>query len=195
MKAVILASGEGTNAENIVSFFENKKDHLEVVGIISDKPKSGALERARKWNIPSALIEKKCREKAIHEREIFNQILKWGGEWIFLAGYMRILGPHFISKFYDEKRGHSRILNIHPSLLPSFRGLRAYERAYEANTPFSGVSVHFVDEGVDTGKLIVQKKFSRFKRDSLQDFKERGQRLEHKAYIEAILKLQKGDYR
>ncbi|MEC7183098.1 MAG: phosphoribosylglycinamide formyltransferase [Bdellovibrionota bacterium] len=195
MKAVILASGEGTNAENIVSFFQNKKECLEVVGIISDKAGSGVLERAKGWDIPTALIEKKSMKRSMHEREIYRQVKEWGGHWLLLAGYMRILGPHFISRFYDEKRGHSRIINIHPSLLPSFRGLRAYERAFEAKAPFSGVSVHFVDEGMDTGQLILQKKFNRLQEDSFEDFKKRGQHLEHIAYIEAIFKVLKGDYR
>ena len=194
MKAVILASGEGTNAENIVSFFENKKDHVQIVGIISDQPESGVLKKAKRWNVPAVLIKKQFRERSIHEREVFNQIIKWGGDWVFLAGYMRVLGPSFVAKFYDEEKGHSRILNIHPSLLPSFRGLRAYERAFEANIPFSGVSVHFVDEGVDTGQLLVQKRFLRLEEDSFEDFKKRGQRLEHEAYIEAISKVLKGDY-
>ena len=195
MKAVILASGEGSNAENIVSFFKDKKEYVEVVGIISDKAGSGVLERAKSWNIPTALIEKNARKRSIHEKEIYDKIMEWGGQWLLLAGYMKILGGHFISRFYDEKKGHSRILNIHPSLLPSFRGLRAYERAFEAKSPFSGVSVHFVDEGVDTGQLIIQKKFNRFQEDSFDDFKERGKRLEHIAYIEAIFKVLKGDYR
>mgnify|MGYP001162592009 CR=1 FL=1 len=195
MKAVILASGEGTNAENIVSFFENKKEQVEIVGVISDRPDSGVLKRAKSWNIPRALIKRKSKDRLTHEREVYEQVTKWGGDWVFLAGYMRVLGPCFISKFYDQKRGHSRILNIHPSLLPSFRGLRAYERAFEEEVSFSGVSVHFVDEGIDTGELLIQKKFMRFKEDNFEDFRARGQRLEHEAYIEAIYKVINGGYR
>ena len=194
IKAVIMASGEGTNAENIVSSFKNQEDQVKILGVIADRPKAGVLERATRWGLPKAMIEKTAKKRSTHEEKILSQIREWGADWIFLAGYMRVLTPHFISKFYDPKKGHARILNVHPSLLPSFKGLKAYERAYEANVAISGVSVHFVDEGVDTGQLLVQKKFRRFEKDSFDQFRERGLRLEHQAYIEAISKVAKGDY-
>ena len=77
MKAVIMASGEGTNAENIVSFFKNQKDQVEIVGIITDRPKAGVLEKAKKWLVPSVVIERKAREKSSHERQVVSQITKY----------------------------------------------------------------------------------------------------------------------
>jgi phosphoribosylglycinamide formyltransferase-1 len=185
MKVVILASGEGTNAENILSFSQKRKRQFEIRGLVSDQPNAGVLNRARKWNIPVALIEKRHGREA-HEKAILSQISSWGAEWVFLAGYMRILGHKFLSHFYDPKLGVSRIINIHPSLLPQFKGLKAYERAFEANVPQSGVSVHFVNEGIDTGPLILQKSFPRKKEDSFETFQNRGKEKEFLAYREAI---------
>ena len=185
MKVVILASGEGTNAENILSFSKKRKRQFEIRGLISDQPNAKVLERAKKWSIPVALIEKSLGREA-HEKAMLSQISSWEGDWVFLAGYMRILGHTFLSHFFDPKFGLSKIVNIHPSLLPNFKGLRAYERAFEANVPSSGVSVHFVNEGVDTGPLILQKSFPRKEGDLFEDFQKRGKEKEFQAYREAI---------
>jgi phosphoribosylglycinamide formyltransferase-1 len=184
MKAVLLASGEGTNAENILAFSKEREEALDIVGVISDQAHAYVLERVKKWDVPTALIKREKRDR--HEEDILAQIKRWGADWIFLAGYMRILGPRILSTFFDPHLGHSRIVNIHPSLLPRFRGLKAYEQAFKANVSESGVSVHFVDHGVDTGPLILQKSFPRLPGDTFLEFQKRGKKMEWRAYREAI---------
>jgi phosphoribosylglycinamide formyltransferase-1 len=118
-----------------------------------------------------------------HEERMMTLLVEHGIHYIFLAGFMRILSPIFVSRF------RKRLINIHPSLLPKFPGLHAYEQAFMANDSQSGITVHFVDEGVDTGPIIEQISFPRLDTDSIADFIARGKSLEWTIYPEVLKRL------
>lgn len=181
IKAAIFASGTATNAYQLLKQ-ELNLSNISFELLVTDNTKSGIVDLAREFNKPLVVIEKKYYSKEEHERLILEHLTSFKIDWIFLAGYMKILSSVFIEHFYDTNLQQSRIINIHPSLLPQFKGKDAYEQAYQANVKESGVSIHFVDQGVDTGKLIFQKSFTRSNQDSLKDFKLKGQKLEHELY-------------
>ncbi len=177
-RVVILASGNGTNAQALMHKARELKN-VEVVGVLSDHSNAGVLSKAQELNVKTVSIEKETT-KEVHEEKIFHQLEIWKPDWILLAGYMRILSKNFVSKY------PKRIINIHPSLLPKYPGLNAYEQAFNSGDKESGISIHYVDEGMDTGELILQKSFERLEEDSLNEFKERGLQLEHQMYQEIL---------
>jgi len=188
IKLAILASGNGSNAEILVK--KARLLNLEVVGIFCDKEGAFVLERARQLEVPYELILPLPKEKREDfDRRLWQRLKEYEVKWVFLAGYMRLLSKEFLHNFFDPSLKQNRVINIHPSLLPSFPGVRAYEEAFEAGVGLSGVTVHFVDEGIDTGKIIKQKSFPRFKDDSLETFKRRGQNLEHFLYPQVLEEL------
>jgi phosphoribosylglycinamide formyltransferase-1 len=148
-RIVVLASGSGTNLQAILDTLHGQGG-IEVAGVGSDKPDAPALERARAAAVPTAVFPRGEH----HDREARDAAL---GDWIegrnadlvVLAGYMQLLSPAFVARFPD------RILNVHPALLPDFPGLDAVGQALAAGVAVTGVTVHFVDEGVDTGPAIV----------------------------------------
>jgi len=131
----VLVSGEGTNLQALID------SGLPIAAVASNRAEARALERARAAGIPAAVIE--------DEIETADWLEEHGVRVVVLAGYMRLLSPAFLARF-------DPIVNVHPSLLPSFPGLRAIERAVEAGVPETGVTVHLVDEGVDTGPVLRQ---------------------------------------
>ena len=181
LKIAILASGTGSNALALIQKAKTLK-HIEITVIITDQPRAGVTEHAKDHHIPYFEIPKNRLSKIEHEQKILKTLNKHEIDWIFLAGYMRLLSSDFINVFYSEKLGEAKIVNIHPSLLPKYPGLDAFERAFESQDKESGITLHFVDSGMDTGKIIKQKSFEKFKDDTLEDFKKRGQSIEHEIY-------------
>jgi phosphoribosylglycinamide formyltransferase-1 len=150
-KLVVLASGTGTNLQAILDALHGR-DGIEVVGVGSDRPGAGALERARRAGVPTELFAREDYEdRAARDEAIGDWIESLGTDLVVLAGYMQLLSRQFVGRF----RG--RVVNIHPALLPSFPGLDAIGQALAAGVETTGVTVHFVDEGVDTGPVIVQR--------------------------------------
>jgi phosphoribosylglycinamide formyltransferase-1 len=186
---VILASGEGTNAAAIMDLASRQPQLLRVLALVSDRESSPALEKARSSGVHAQYISHAEPAKLL----AFLSELR--PDWACLAGYMRILGTAVVSFFYDPKLGHAKILNIHPSLLPDFPGLRAYEQAYAANVSESGVTVHIVDEGLDRGPIVMQRKFPRLPNDSFEEFRARGRALENNLYLEALQAVARGEYK
>lgn len=186
-KAVILASGQGSNAQAILKRLAVGNMSLEVVAVLSDKKNPGVKEKADFFQTPF---------ESFHF-DNFNELLgllkKYNPEWAFLAGYMKILPKKILEYFYDSTYKVYRVLNIHPSLLPSFPGLNAYEQAYYSLSDQSGITLHFVDEGVDTGPILFQKSFliDRAK-ETLEDIKKKGQKIEHELYTQAIESIETG---
>tara|TARA_Y100000590_G_scaffold470750_1_gene669239 strand:- start:6410 stop:6991 length:582 start_codon:yes stop_codon:yes gene_type:complete len=190
-----MASGSGTNAENLLSYAQIKKTY-NVACVITDKVDAGVITRCEKYSVDCYVVPyEKSKElshleaKTIHESKILNILESNKIEWVFLAGYMRILSADFISKYWDEQKEKSKIINIHPALLPSFPGKDAYEQAWDSGVEQSGVTVHHVDSGIDTGPIIIQESFQRKKEDNLQSFKARGLEVEYKLYKKAIDQL------
>ena len=190
------ASGNGSNAENIIHFARRHPDRIEIPVIICDTPGAGVIERAKALGVPCEVVpvtrdgySTHQEARAAQEDRIFEILMKYGVDWVFLAGYMQIISSTFIGRFADPVLGVSRIVNIHPALLPSFPGRDSYIRAYNSGVKVAGVSLHFVDEGVDTGLLIGQKAFDRLCDEDFDAFRERGMKLEHALFAEFLQSL------
>lgn len=193
IRAAVFASGNGTNAENILAHCE-KYPGIKAVVIVTDQPYAGVIERAKKFDTDCEVVPRKQgMDKAAHERAILDVLAKYKVDWIFLAGYMRILSPEFLRNFRDEKLGVNRVVNIHPSLLPAFPGADSYLQAFNAGVKIAGVTLHFVDEGVDSGPIIMQRAFEREEEESFDNFRARGMKLEYEIYAEFLRHLIDGE--
>lgn len=174
----VLVSGRGTNLQAIIDSINEGKLSAEIAIVISDNPNAMALERARKANIPTAYV--KPGRKSEFEREIIDILEKNNVDLIVLAGFMRILSPNFVNHF------PLRIINIHPSLLPSFPGLEAQRQALEYGVKITGCTVHFVNEIVDGGPIILQEAVPVYDDDTVESLSARILEKEHKILVEAI---------
>jgi phosphoribosylglycinamide formyltransferase-1 len=154
--------------------------NAEIVVVISDKAGAAGLALARERGIETVAIERRGRKREEHEREVIGALRERRVDLICLAGYMRLLSPCFIDAF----RG--RILNIHPSLLPSFPGLDAQRQALEHGVKFSGCTVHFVDETLDGGPIIAQRVVPVLEGDTVESLSTRILEQEHQLYAEAV---------
>ncbi|HAG08256.1 MAG TPA: phosphoribosylglycinamide formyltransferase [Desulfotomaculum sp.] len=177
----VLVSGRGSNLQAIIDAAKKGEIPAEVVVVISDQPDTFALTRARANNIPSIYIgfqDFPTKEK--YEEKVTAVLKQHKVELVCLAGYMRVLGVNMLEAFPD------RIMNIHPALLPAFPGLHAQARAWEHGVRFSGCTVHFVDEGVDTGPIILQAVVPVLAEDTAETLAARILEQEHKIYPAAI---------
>lgn len=180
---IILASGNGSNAEAIIKFSEQAP--FKVAGILCDRPGAGVIEKATRLGVKTIVVEKtKGESTEAHEARVLKAMGEFTYDLVVLAGYMRLLSPAFISHFPVNS-----IINIHPSLLPDYSGLNSYERAFNDNLKSSGITIHYVDEGVDTGEIIEQHYFNREEGDTLEQFSSRGLELEHKMFPEVIKRV------
>lgn len=183
-KLAVFASGSGTNFQAILDAIEKGQLNAEVALLVCDKPNAFAIERAKKHNIEVfQFIPKNFENKQAFEKVILQQLQALNVEWIFLAGYMRLIGETLLGAY------EGRIVNIHPSLLPSFPGKGAIEQAYEAKVKVSGVTIHFVDAGMDTGPIIAQAPIFIETSDTVEDVQTKIQEVEHRLYPEVIDKL------
>ena len=187
-RVVIFASGGGSNFENLV---RNSNDiGMEVIGLIVDKPNAFAINRAEQLKIPYSIFDRKeYKSRQDFESDILENLSEMDVDYLILAGFMRILSTEFVDK-YDRK-----IINIHPSLLPAFRGATAIYDAYMYGVKVSGVTIHYVDSGVDTGEIIAQKSLYIEDGESLDSFEEKIHQLEYDLYPATLKKLFKGDVR
>jgi len=177
----VLASGRGTNLQAIIEAIEEGKIAGEIKIVISDNPDAYALKRAQQYLIDTRYIDfKEFKNREEYDKEIIKTLKEKKIELVVLAGYMRILSPYFI-KTYQNK-----IMNIHPALLPSFPGLHAQEQAVEYGVKISGCTVHFVDEGVDSGPIILQKAVEVSDDDTEESLAEKILKEEHQIYPRAI---------
>jgi len=162
-----------------------------VQALFCDQPHAPVINKAKKYNIETFVMpfDKLKMTKSLYEKEVTNCLKNIEFDWICLAGYMRILSNQFIQSFYDTKLGYSKIVNIHPSLLPSFKGKSAYEDAFDYGVQISGVSIHLVVAQIDSGPILLQESFVRRGDDTLSDFKQRGLETEYKIYRQLLDKL------
>jgi phosphoribosylformylglycinamidine synthase II/formyltetrahydrofolate-dependent phosphoribosylglycinamide formyltransferase len=187
MKTVaIFASGTGTNAVNLIEASRRRSD-VVVAAVVVDNAASPLpdLVRERFPFVPVHLVSPKGRTKAVYEQELIAILADAGVEWIFLAGYLRLIGPDLLAAFPN------RIINIHPSLLPAYPGLHAYERAFADGVAASGVTIHLVDPGLDSGPVLLRESFPRLSGDTLDAFVNRGKVLEWRLYPQIFNKLDK----
>ncbi len=177
----ILLSGRGSNFESIArNVAAGKIPDARIAVVISNKPDAGGLDIAKGMGLEAVVIPSKGKPREEHDREVVATLQKYNVDLVCLAGYMRLLSPWFVQQF---PRG---ILNIHPSLLPAFPGLEAQEQAFAYGVKVTGCTVHFVDEELDHGAIIVQKAIPVLDTDDEHTLAERILEQEHVAYSEAI---------
>lgn len=177
----ILISGRGSNMEALISAAKAKEYPAKIVLVLSNRPKAKGLEAAEKEGIPTAVVDHtKFAGRDDFEAEVDAQLKKAKAEIICLAGFMRVLNPGFVNRWRD------RILNIHPSLLPAFKGLHSHERALEAGVRFTGCTVHIVRPETDDGPILIQAAVPIKPGDSADDLAARVLEYEHKIYPEAL---------
>ena len=177
----ILLSGRGSNFEAIAkNMASGKLPGARIAVVISNKPGAEGIEIARSLGIDAMVIPSKGKDRADHDREVVAVFQQHKVDLVCLAGYMRLLSPFFVQQFPH------RILNIHPSLLPAFPGLEAQEQAFAYGVKVSGCTVHFVDEELDHGAIVVQKTIPVLEKDDEHSLSARILEQEHIAYTEAI---------
>ena len=151
-RVVVLASGGGTNLQSILNQLLAGEEEIEVVGVGSDKPDATALERAERAEVESAVFPATDYEdRSARDAALGDWIERTEADLVVLAGYMQMLSPEFVERF----RG--RVINVHPALLPAFPGIDAVQQAIDHGAKITGVTVHFVDEGMDSGPIIMQR--------------------------------------
>ena len=188
-KLGILLSGRGSNFLAIADAIDaGKIPGAEIAVVISNLADSPGLAAARQRGLNALAIEARGRKRAEHDQEIIARLRDHAVDWVCLAGYMRLLSPGFIQAFPQ------RILNIHPSLLPAFPGLDAQRQAFEYGVQVTGCSVHFVDEQLDHGAIILQRAIPVLETDDAHNLAARILEQEHIAYPEAIARVLSGKY-
>lgn len=181
MNIGILISGRGSNMLAIIKAVENGEiPNAKVSVVISDKPNAAGIEKAKSCGIETLIIERKGLNREEHDEKILTELRKRKVEVVCLAGYMRLLSKKFIEAYPN------RIVNIHPSLLPAFPGLDAQKQAIEYGVKVSGCTVHFVDEKLDHGPIILQKAVEVKDDDTPESLSARILEQEHKIYVEAL---------
>jgi phosphoribosylglycinamide formyltransferase-1 len=185
-RIAILISGRGSNMIALADAVRSGSiPNAEVAIVISDQPGAAGLEKAKERGIETLVIERRGRTRQEHDREVVAALRDRKIDLVCLAGYMRVLSAEFI----DAYRG--RILNIHPSLLPSFPGLNAQQQALENRATISGCTVHYVDETLDGGPIIAQREVAVHEGDTVESLSARTLLEEHRLYPEAVTKVLK----
>lgn len=186
-RVVFLVSGSGTNMENLIKRIKAGEIPAEPVAVISNKPGVKALEKAAALGVKTVVID----HKAYADRAAFDQALDiclaaHKPDFVVLAGFMRVLTEGFVKKY------EGRLINIHPALLPAFPGAHGIRDAWDAKVKETGVTVHFVDSGVDTGPIILQRKVPVLPGDTLETLEARLHQAEYEIYPEALKRVLSG---
>ena len=181
INTAVFISGTGSNLKNLIKFSLIRKSPININFVISDKNKAKGLNYARKFNLKKKIYNFKNRD--LDEKKILVDLKKYKIKLVCLAGFMKILSKDFIKKF------NGKIINIHPSLLPKYKGLKTHERALKNKEKFSGCTVHYVSSKLDSGKIILQKKVKISKNDTVNTLAKKILKKEHKLFPEAIKKV------
>jgi phosphoribosylglycinamide formyltransferase-1 len=177
----VLCSGKGTNLQAIINAVKRRKIKANLKLVLGDKQNAFCLKRARKAGIKTVFIDsKKYKGRKRFDQEVIKHLIQEDIDLIVLAGFMRILSDYFIKKY------RNRIINIHPALLPSFKGAKGIKDAYEYGVRVTGVTVHFVNEELDNGPIILQDVVKIKPGESIASLEKKIHKLEHKLYPEAI---------
>jgi phosphoribosylglycinamide formyltransferase-1 len=184
MRLAFLASGRGSNFEALVKACQQGLVQAEPTLLIVDQPQAGALQVAQSLGIPAHLLP--VSDKPTHERAIAAHLQREKIDLLLLAGYMRLLSPFLVGLMYDWRLGQSRILNIHPADTRRYQGLHGYRWALQNHLSETAVTVHYVDEGMDTGAIIAQESLPILPHDDLDSLQQRGLALEHSLYPRAL---------
>jgi phosphoribosylglycinamide formyltransferase-1 len=188
-KLGILISGRGSNFEAIAASVSAGRIDAEIAVVISNRPEARGLATARERGLNAVCIPSKGLDREVYDRMLVAELKKHEVDLVCLAGFMRLLSAYFVREF------PMRILNIHPSLLPAFPGLDAQHQALEHGVKISGCTVHFVDEFLDAGPIVVQRAIPVLDADTADTLSERILEQEHQAYTEAIRIVLSGNFR
>lgn len=175
----VLASGNGSNFQALVEATRDGRIDATIALLITDNPRAYAITRAKQLDVP-VTVQLPLMDRRGYGLQLIDTLESFHTNWICLAGFMRLLDPVVIRAFPQ------RILNIHPSLLPAFPGLAAIEQAWRANVSHTGCTVHYVDEGLDTGPIIAQTRVDRLPNDTVESLTERIHHAEHELYPRAV---------
>ena len=181
VKTAVFISGTGSNLKNLINFSKTKKSPISINLIISNIFKAKGLRYGNQYKIKKKILN--FKNIKIAEKRLLNLLKQNKIQFICLAGFMKILSSKFIKQF------NGKIINIHPSLLPRYKGLNTHSRAIQNKDKFTGCSVHYVTEQLDSGKIILQKKIKILKKDTPKSLAEKVLKQEHKLYPKAILKI------
>jgi phosphoribosylglycinamide formyltransferase-1 len=179
-RVAVLVSGEGTNLQALLDTVHGSEG-VEVVGVAASRPQARGLERAERAGVETAVFEQSgYTGRDARDQALGDWLEERGARLVVLAGFMEILGPAFIRRF------EGRIVNVHPSLLPSFPGIRSIEAALEHGVKVTGVTVHFVDEGVDSGPIILQEALELTYPAAVEEVERRVHEIEHRLLPRAV---------
>ena len=181
IKTAVFISGTGSNLKNLINFSKTKKSPIYIDLIISNTIKAKGLRYSNQYKIKKKILN--FKNNKIAEKRLLNLLKQNKIQFICLAGFMKILSSKFIKQF------NGKIINIHPSLLPRYKGLNTHSRAIQNKDKFTGCSVHYVTEKLDSGKIIMQKKIKILKKDTPKSLAKKVLKQEHKLYPKAILKI------
>ncbi len=191
LKIAIFISGRGSNLENIIHAIKNNKlKNIEIVCVFSNKSNAYGLEIAKLANIPTILLESGHfgEERKKYEAEVLKLLIPFSPDLICLAGFMRVLTSDFISQFPDK------IINIHPSILPSFKGVDGQKQAYDYGVKITGCTTHYVVPEIDAGKIIAQASITTENCDDEKKLSAKILKAEHYLYLYTLEKLSGGDF-
>tara|TARA_B100000963_G_scaffold275146_1_gene243372 strand:+ start:776 stop:1339 length:564 start_codon:yes stop_codon:yes gene_type:complete len=180
-KTAVFISGTGSNLRSLIKFSKNKKSPISINLIISNNKKAIGLNYSKIFKIKKKVFN--FKNKNLAENQLLSNLRKNNIDLICLAGFMKILSKNFITRF------NKKILNIHPSLLPKYKGLNTHQRVLNNNEKYSGCTVHFVNSRLDSGKIILQKKVRITKNETVNSLSKKVLVQEHKLYPKAILKV------
>ena len=180
-KTAVFISGKGSNLKSLLKFSRIKRSPISINLIISDNVRAKGLIYAKIFGLKKKIFDFKKRK--LTENKLISELKKNNIELICLAGFMKILSKNFIRNF------NGKILNIHPSLLPKYKGLNTHARVLKSKEKFSGCTVHYVSPKLDSGKIILQKKVKIYQKETLKTLKKKVLKQEHWLYPEAILKI------
>ncbi len=187
LNLVVLVSGGGTNLQSLIDAIRNGELHAEISAVFSNEPKAYGLERAKKAGIPTCVLSHKdYLERSEYDADLADRIDRYPLDYLVLAGFMRILSAGFVRRFQD------RILNIHPALLPKYKGTNTHQRALDAGETEHGATVHLVTEELDDGPNLLQARVPILKGDTAETLQQRVLKEEHRIYPAAIQKLATG---
>ena len=176
-RIVVLVSGDGSNLQALIDSCHSGRIRAQIVGVISNEPNAYALERARLANIPTQVVNhREYADRASFEVEVTRVIQEWKAELILLAGFMRVLTPGFVNRYSGQ------MINIHPSLLPAYRGLNTHARVLTTGDRMHGCSIHFVTSDLDAGAVIAQAVTNVLPTDDLPTLTKKVRALEHHLY-------------
>ncbi|MBX2869359.1 MAG: phosphoribosylglycinamide formyltransferase [Acidiferrobacterales bacterium] len=188
LNLVVLISGGGTNLQSLIDAIQGGELHAEIRAVLSNEPEAYGLERAKKAGIPTCVLSHRdYLDRSAYDADLAEKIEYFQPDYLILAGFMRILSSGFVQRFQD------RILNIHPALLPKFKGTNTHQRALDAGEIEHGATVHLVTEKLDDGPNLLQASVSILEGETAETLRQRVLKEEHRIYPAAIQKLATGE--